>query len=53
MFRDFPEVVESAEELMWIGGAGMAFGIVMHLLTSRKSKSKNLGEGEDRSADGP
>jgi hypothetical protein len=38
MLRDFPEVAESAEQLMWIGGAGMAFGIVMHLLTTRKNK---------------
>ena len=35
-FKDVPDVVDSAENLMWFGGAGLALGIFMQYWQSRK-----------------
>ena len=35
-FKDVPDVVDSAETLMWFGGAGLALGIFMQYWQSRK-----------------
>jgi hypothetical protein len=35
-YRDVPDVVDSAETLMWFGGAGLALGFAMQFLQNRK-----------------
>jgi hypothetical protein len=35
-YKNIPDVVSSAENLMWFGGAGLALGILMQYLQSRK-----------------
>jgi len=45
MYRDFPEVVESAENLMWIGGAGIALGLIMQLCQRKKGSSDSSESG--------
>ncbi len=35
-YRNSPEVVDSAETLVWVGGAGLVLGFVMQFLQNRK-----------------
>ena len=35
-FQNLPEVVNSADTLTWIGGAGLAFGFFMQFWQNRK-----------------
>jgi hypothetical protein len=35
-FKEVPEVVDSAETLMWFGGGGLAIGLIVQFLKGRK-----------------
>jgi hypothetical protein len=35
-FKDVPDVVDSAEDLMWIGFGGLVFGFIAQFFQARK-----------------
>ncbi|MDR0516644.1 MAG: hypothetical protein LBH25_06315 [Fibromonadaceae bacterium] len=37
-YKDVPSVVNSAENLMWLGGAGLALGFFMQFWLNRKKR---------------
>ena len=40
-FKDVPDVVDSAENLMWLGGGGLMLGIILNYFNQRKNGRGN------------